>query len=653
MEPLQYKLSWETLPTQHWTISFRSRYPSRRIGTFWFSSSFVYTAEAASVPEGYHQFVQAVLADLETDPKRVRPEFPRARVISDNTGHADVAALAKSWLQTCKEKHCCEEACGTREPGWYPKRLLDVGHEHQSPRLLLQDTDHLDGPYAALSHCWGPNPEFLMLSSTNLEELRREIPLQHLPASFRDAIVTCRRLTIPYLWIDSLCILQSGPGSREDWVSQSLEMHRVYLCCELNISIDAASSPHEGAFRSRDPRSLQDCFVWTPSYPPRADPVDSDSNGQHDEENPTETETSRCGEPETGSELVYRCAVFNWCDFDFARQHLPLSKRGWVLQERLMSPRTLHFQRDRIAWECDMRRSLSEYMPDSAASQVPPGFECLSQSGYNIPSFRHESMPACLHSYYTYVIQYTSRKLSHPKADKLIAFSTIARRYAEWIEGDYCAGIFRNTMPWGLLWEGHNSGAESLATYRAPSWSWASLDHEVYFRPKIHVHQPTTFVEVLDVSVELEDPSNEFGQVLSASLTLKGPLVPSEFLTVASSTKLRNEDFLLMPWATVMTRVGSGVTVVPDEVKLMQGDGEVQDRLSTWFSSTRDLFFLAVGEVPKRDAEDLFGGTYGLLVQRQGDGMYRRVALWRGCTGLVSGCAGTACEFQTETITIA
>jgi hypothetical protein len=30
-----------------------------------------------------------------------------------------------------------------------------------------------------------------------------------------------------------------------------------------------------------------------------------------------------------------------------------LSKRGWVLQERLLSPRVLSFRRDRMAWECN------------------------------------------------------------------------------------------------------------------------------------------------------------------------------------------------------------------------------------------------------------------------------------------------------------
>jgi hypothetical protein len=30
----------------------------------------------------------------------------------------------------------------------------------------------------------------------------------------------------------------------------------------------------------------------------------------------------------------------------------PLSSRGWVLQERLLSPRTLHYGKEQMFWEC-------------------------------------------------------------------------------------------------------------------------------------------------------------------------------------------------------------------------------------------------------------------------------------------------------------
>jgi hypothetical protein len=103
-----------------------------------------------------------------------------------------------------------------------------------------------------------------MLSSDNLSEFRKEIKLSELPASFREAIITYRHLEIPHIWIDSLCILQSGLTSQEDWLHHSEEMHRVYEHSLLNISIDVSSNPHQGAFRARNPLYLQACYLWTP-----------------------------------------------------------------------------------------------------------------------------------------------------------------------------------------------------------------------------------------------------------------------------------------------------------------------------------------------------------------------------------------------------
>jgi hypothetical protein len=33
-------------------------------------------------------------------------------------------------------------------------------------------------------------------------------------------------------------------------------------------------------------------------------------------------------------------------------EHFPLLHRGWVLQERTLSPRTLFFSRQEVLWEC-------------------------------------------------------------------------------------------------------------------------------------------------------------------------------------------------------------------------------------------------------------------------------------------------------------
>jgi hypothetical protein len=72
--------------------------------------------------------------------------------------------------------------------------------------------------------------------------------------------------------------------------------------------------------------------------------------------------------------------------------------------------------------------------------------------------------------------------LTEPR-DKLPALSGVAA----WIFGgssdDYLAGLLRYALHDGLAWYivSRKIGHKSTETYRAPSWSWASTDHDVKF----------------------------------------------------------------------------------------------------------------------------------------------------------------------------
>lgn len=77
------------------------------------------------------------------------------------------------------------------------------------------------------------------------------------------------------------------------------------------------------------------------------------------------------------------------------------------------------------------------------------------------------------------VTEYTRRELSHT-TDKLPALAGIARRMHSLRANDtYIAGLWRNTLCLDLLWRGNRES--ELATWQAPSWSWASIKGEVSF----------------------------------------------------------------------------------------------------------------------------------------------------------------------------
>jgi len=113
---------------------------------------------------------------------------------------------------------------------------LDVGSDAAGgdPHVVETETLSASVPYAALSHMWGDvnvSPP-LQTIRYNYGEVKQSIPIRRLPRNFRDAVETCRRLGIQYVWIDSLCILQD---STEDWQKEALEMHRVYRNAEVTI----------------------------------------------------------------------------------------------------------------------------------------------------------------------------------------------------------------------------------------------------------------------------------------------------------------------------------------------------------------------------------------------------------------------------------
>lgn len=434
--------------------------------------------------------------DLLHQPWRSRHD-DHWRHIPDNTGHSDVAKLAHDWLQTCLKTHyACK--CDLQAPAYYPKRLLDLT-PHKS-RLILTASERPCSQYATLSHCWGPTP-FFCLSSSNEDDLRRRLPVRRLPRSFRDAILFTQRLGIRYLWIDSLCILQEGPGHAEDWNEQAPLMHSVYSNGVVNISILHAQNPHIGAFKARNPDKIQPCYVsW--NY-----------NGDGEK---------------MWAILDYKNGYHN------AITCSTLSKRGWVVQERMLSPRTIHFASDRIFWECRSGDLLTESYTSglrlSDSKFIQTGMD-LSICKVPTPSIPQASEIS--DAWRRVITYYAAAKLSKPEKDKMVAIAGIARYFGTFFNDEYVAGFFRCRLPADLLWMSLGKD-DSLppepavriagtTTYRGPTWSWISTDREVGFWS---CGDYPTEVTMEGVNVQPLDQRNKYGEIRHAEITLCGVLLP-------------------------------------------------------------------------------------------------------------------------------
>jgi hypothetical protein len=130
-----------------------------------------------------------------------------------------------------------------------------------------------------------------------------------------------------------------------------------------------------------------------------------------------------------------------------------------------------------------------------------------------------------LSSWYDFIKEYTARNLTKD-TDKFPAIAGVARAVQQQTSMRYLAGLWDQDLLLGLSWS-REKATETLrlaAQYRAPSWSWASVDGQIwypflYFSYKI----PNLDLYIHDCSAE-EAQKGSFGQIRTASLRATGLL---------------------------------------------------------------------------------------------------------------------------------
>jgi hypothetical protein len=510
-----------------------------------------------------------------------------------------------------KECTCADswESAGER---WYPKRLLDLGEirgirgigdrdsltvlseqsDIERAKVYLVETDEVfmqsryvpsnltvkawnsdrtkmgrigreDGRYVTLSHCWGRPKGVqgqLKLNVTNKERFIREgIELRELPKTFRDAILfACHLEKVGFIWIDSMCIMQSTEDhiSRSmvhvgDWLDQSRQMDQIYQGSFLNISATAAVDGDQGLFFNRPPESL-----W-----------ENEINVNHTGMAPFEQNTIEG----SNAEQLTRCALIDVSFWDELVESAAVNRRGWVLQERLMAPRVLHFCRDQVAWECSHFDDAEAYpgmaigLRSKLGATVDEGRlkDLTLEAGRALRSNRLNDLPdpdegmvdLYIYELWKHIVEVYSKTQITVPGDKLIALSGIARRFCSdeklfTVPNTYLAGLWKNNLESQLLWQVNelfrdgvfeNPGRRNAN--RAPSFSWASIDtpHGITYpdvtdygtarvnkkrngyqgyKEDSHPGQEL-MLQVLDYYIILSDPNNEYGMVEQGKLLLR------------------------------------------------------------------------------------------------------------------------------------
>jgi len=434
--------------------------------------------------------------------------------------------------------------------------------------------------YMTLSHCWG-RADIFKLTSKTARCLLEGLKISLLPRTFQRTIDVVRSLGTKYLWIDSLCIMQD---SITDWERESAQMGQVYSNGLLNIAATGSTDGEGGLLRERPskfPLESTACYI-------------ASSWRDH----------SNSGLLVHNSWLPSRMLLDG-----------PLLSRGWVLQERIMAKRILHFGKNQLYWECNEHDCCEIYpagvpefwtrptngkfskrnIPDllieygsnfgvvttvnpntlnasiaqtpsdltddatailrpstlegdpfaSTTSPTPAAFQRLATEFWNaspsqarifvegvISRGEEQSFLDGVKSqeqavdFWNCVVSIYSRCELTFEQDKLVALAGVARALKVQMGCDYLAGMWRTELERNLLWS-VGSKFRRPEEYRAPSWSWASVDGGIIIperRSRIEAAKDEAEIEILCVSTQKKS-ADEMGQVEGGALIVRGPLM--------------------------------------------------------------------------------------------------------------------------------
>ncbi|PWI63995.1 hypothetical protein PCL_00829 [Purpureocillium lilacinum] len=506
-----------------------------------------------------------------------------------NTSSGTSHGRAYRWIRKCTTEHTL---CGAGEPSQLPTRIIDIGMhltEQPSKVWLREPPPELRDRYVALSHCWG-GEQPLKTTTGTLNKHKAGIEFSRLPPTFRDAVDIVRRLGIRFVWIDSLCIIQD---CEEDWQIEASRMASVYRNSWLTVSATSSPSSSSGCYR-RD-RSVD------------VKGVEPDENDPLAVLFPAAMKLRK----ELRLNLRFNIQHPNLGHERFtsvrANEPFPLLGRAWAYQERLLAPRVLHFGPQELLWECmqdldcecgsvkwSNAENMGGYMSRNTSGELPPKISHYAavHMGMSKGQVHDTKRRSKLLSRWAEMVQeYTQRALTFP-TDRLPALSGIAAEMAEALEMKYCAGLWQETLPLGLLWQrAHVSDAPPARIQQqvAPSWSWANVNSPIRFL--LPLHGPRRKRELAEVYAKVEDVccvpagKDERGQlcVEKSYVTLSAEVVEVLLGLPGSARK---------PWFPIEKAI-SNVAKVPQEgpyaVKVGKGepvrfdpDCQLYDKAGIW-----------------------------------------------------------------------
>jgi len=317
-------------------------------------------------------------------------------------------SIIRRWLAVCRARHGehCEgsaETSSTPKPErGRPRRLIDV------ERWCVVTAER--HAYVTLSYVWGRQAvsESVQLTDDRADELAAPYGLKRLrlPKTIVQAMELVRRLGEKYLWVDRLCINQSGNlGGIQD---EMAEMAEIYAGAVLTI----VAGQGKDAMDPLWPGGIVDTpevEIWDPS-------------------------AERKSRQDIMHSLARSLVMSTWFS------------RGWTFQEYHFSRRKLIFCGDTIVWECHCASWHEGHQVENEDEQQPCGKQPPGQTGFDLdpwPNFHRFARLLCL---------FNIRHLTYPE-DALHALNGALSALSAVFEGGFVSGLPQTIFDAALLWQ--------------------------------------------------------------------------------------------------------------------------------------------------------------------------------------------------------
>ncbi|KAI8680642.1 Protein kinase domain-containing protein [Fusarium sp. Ph1] len=337
--------------------------------------------------------------------------------------------VLSEWIRSCDSTHHCVP----KQRDFIPSRLLHISRLDSGVVRLVEKDGGLNQPvkYVALSHRWGSSDQNgrFCTTSTNIQGLKDGFKTSHLPKTFRDAVSVTQGLGLEYLWIDSACIVQDDA---KDWHIESKLMEQVFSSAYCTLAASCASGTNDGFLKARPER--------------------------------------RCIPMTFGDATYYACE--NIDDFGTHVDQSELNQRGWVMQERALSRRTIYFVENQSYWECGggVRCETMTKMNNRKASFLGDA---------NFPHSAEKYVKGLkIEFFQDLYVRYSKLALSFA-FDRPIAIRGLENRLLNTFNTTGGYGVLDRYFHRSLLWKRGGETLHRIPNTRGepvPSWSWMAYD---------------------------------------------------------------------------------------------------------------------------------------------------------------------------------